>query len=167
MTRTRLDAPAHLHGKRAAQVHNGGRGEASRAGWWGFKSRHPDHRDPVAIRLLEFCFVDMEMFHVKPSETEAGLSLRELQASIEATFGERDRTRGVDGTFRWWVEEVGEVAKALRQRHPAELEHELGDALAWLTSVANLVDVDLERAAARFMDSCPRCGQSPCTCPIA
>jgi NTP pyrophosphatase (non-canonical NTP hydrolase) len=109
----------------------------------------------------------MEMFHVKPSETEAGLPLRDLQASIAATFGERDRTRGVDGTFRWWVEEVGEVAKALRRRDPAELEHELGDALAWLTSVANLVDVDLERAVARFMDSCPRCGKSPCICPMA
>jgi NTP pyrophosphatase (non-canonical NTP hydrolase) len=132
----------------------------------GFESRHPDHRDPQPFDY-GVCFVDMEMFHVKPSETEAGLLLRKLQASIEATFGERDRTRGVDGTFRWWVEEVGEVAKALRQRDPAELEHELGDALAWLISVANLVDVDLERAAARFMDTCPRCGQSPCTCPIA
>jgi MazG nucleotide pyrophosphohydrolase domain len=42
----------------------------------------------------------------------------------------RDRARGVDGTFRWWVEEVGEVAKALRGGDPAALEHELGDALA-------------------------------------
>jgi NTP pyrophosphatase (non-canonical NTP hydrolase) len=109
----------------------------------------------------------MEMFHVKPSETGAGLSLRDLQARIEATFGDRDRTRGVDGTFRWFVEEVGEVAKALRERDPAELEHEVGDALAWLTSVANLVGVDLERAAARFTDGCPRCGQSPCGCPMA
>jgi NTP pyrophosphatase (non-canonical NTP hydrolase) len=107
------------------------------------------------------------MFHVKPSETEAGLSLREFQARIEATFGERDRARGVDGTFRWWVEEVGEVAKALRQRDLAELEHEIGDALAWLASVANLVGVDLERAAVRFANGCPRCGQSPCRCPTA
>ena len=104
---------------------------------------------------------------MKPGEREAALSLRELQASIEATFGERDRARGVDGTFRWWVEEVGEVAKALRRRDQAELEHELGDALAWLTSVANLVGVDLERAATRFADGCPRCGQSPCRCPTA
>jgi NTP pyrophosphatase (non-canonical NTP hydrolase) len=104
---------------------------------------------------------------VKPSEPEGRLSLGELQARIEATFGERDRARGVDGTFRWWVEEVGEVAKALRERDPAELEHELGDALAWLTSVANLVGVDLERAAGRFVNGCPRCGQSPCRGPNA
>jgi NTP pyrophosphatase (non-canonical NTP hydrolase) len=96
-----------------------------------------------------------------------GLSLAELQARIEATFGERDRARGVDGTFRWWVEEVGEVAKALRRRDPAELEHELGDALAWLVSVANAVGVDLDRAVARFADGCPRCHHSPCTCPLA
>jgi NTP pyrophosphatase (non-canonical NTP hydrolase) len=116
---------------------------------------------------MHHAFVDKELFHVKHRETEGRLSLYELQARIEATFGERDRARGVDGTFRWLVEEVGEVAKALRKRDPAELQHEIGDALAWLTSVANLVDVDLERAASRFVDGCPRCGSSPCTCPTA
>jgi NTP pyrophosphatase (non-canonical NTP hydrolase) len=95
------------------------------------------------------------------------MRLAELQAGIEATFGERDRKRGVDGTFRWFVEEVGEVAKALRERDPDELAHELGDALAWLVSVANVVGVDLERAAGRFADGCPRCGASPCACPMA
>jgi NTP pyrophosphatase (non-canonical NTP hydrolase) len=109
----------------------------------------------------------MGMFHVKPRENEEELSLRSLQAQIAATFGDRDRARGVDGTFRWFVEEVGEVAKALRRRDPAELEHEVGDALAWLTSVANLLGVDLERAASRFAKGCPRCGQSPCRCPVA
>ena len=37
------------------------------------------------------------------------MELGDLQATIEATFGARDRARGADGTFRWWVEEVGEV----------------------------------------------------------
>jgi len=97
----------------------------------------------------------------------SGVELRDLQARIEATFGARDRARGVDGTFRWWVEEVGEVAKALRQRDPAALEHELGDALAWLVSVANVAGVDLEQAAARYADGCPRCHHTPCTCPPA
>ncbi len=103
---------------------------------------------------------------VPPREGQ-GLSLAELQASIEAAFGERDRARGVDGTFRWWVEEVGEVAKAIRRRDPGELQHELGDALAWLVSVANAVGVDLDQAAARFASGCPRCHRSPCTCPPA
>ncbi len=95
------------------------------------------------------------------------MELAEFQARIEATFGERDRARGVDGTFRWWVEEVGEVAKALRRRDQAELEHELGDALAWLASVAGTLGVDLEKAVARYADGCPRCRRSPCGCPLA
>ena len=95
------------------------------------------------------------------------MELGHLQATIEATFGARDRARGADGTFRWWVEEVGEVAKALRAADPLGLEHELGDALAWLVSVANVTGVDLERAAARYASGCPRCHHTPCTCPPA
>jgi NTP pyrophosphatase (non-canonical NTP hydrolase) len=93
------------------------------------------------------------------------MELAEFQARIEATFGERDRARGVDGTFRWFVEEVGEVAKALRHGDHAELEHEVGDALAWLASVASIAGVDLAKAAARYADGCPRCRRSPCACP--
>ena len=93
------------------------------------------------------------------------MELAELQHRIEALYGARDRARGVDGTFRWWVEEVGEVAKALRGRDPAALEHELGDALAWLASVANLVGVDLGKAVSRYAGDCPRCGATPCACP--
>jgi NTP pyrophosphatase (non-canonical NTP hydrolase) len=92
------------------------------------------------------------------------VELAELQNRIEALYGSRDRARGVDGTFRWWVEEVGEVAKALRGGDPAALEHELGDALAWLASVANLVGVDLEEAVGRYAGDCPRCGATPCRC---
>ena len=95
------------------------------------------------------------------------MELAELQHRIEALYGSRDRARGVDGTFRWWVEEVGEVAKALRGRDPAALEHELGDALAWLASVANLVEVDLAKAVSRYAGDCPRCGATPCACPVA
>jgi NTP pyrophosphatase (non-canonical NTP hydrolase) len=95
------------------------------------------------------------------------VELAELQHRIEALYGSRDRARGVDGTFRWWVEEVGEVAKALRGGDPAALEHELGDALAWLASVANLVGVDLAKAVGRYAGACPRCGATPCACPMA
>ncbi len=94
------------------------------------------------------------------------MDIATLQALLEATYGARDRRRGADGTFRWWVEEVGEVAKALRGRDLAQLEHELGDALAWLASLANTVGVDLERAVARYADGCPRCGRRPCACPF-
>ena len=100
------------------------------------------------------------------------MEISEFQRVIRETYLERDLARGVDGTFRWMVEEVGELAKALRglpgaEPVPAELAHEAADVLAWLTSVANLAGVDLEAAAARYADGCPRCHASPCACPAA
>jgi NTP pyrophosphatase (non-canonical NTP hydrolase) len=94
------------------------------------------------------------------------MELAELQDVIRRTFLERDAVRGVDGSFRWLVEEVGELAKALREGGPEALHHEAGDVLAWLASVANLAGIDLESAAARYANGCPRCGQIPCACPV-
>jgi len=89
-----------------------------------------------------------------------------LQAQISATFGARDRARGPDGTFRRLVEEVGEVAKAMRARDRAALALELSDVVAWTVSVAVLCGVDLNAALGRYEAGCPRCGASPCRCPL-
>jgi len=94
------------------------------------------------------------------------MDLGELQRVIRDTYLERDRARGADGTFRWMVEEVGELARALRDGDRAELHHEAGDVLAWLVSVANVAGVDLDAAAARYAAGCPRCGERPCACPM-
>gem|GEM_PF-304221 len=94
-----------------------------------------------------------------------GLDLGALQQAIARTFGARDRARGMDGTFRRLVEEVGEVAKSLRHRDRRALALELSDVLAWTVSVAVLGGVDLARVARRYGAGCPRCGASPCRCP--
>ncbi len=93
------------------------------------------------------------------------MDLAALEARIAATFGARDRARGVDGTFRRLVEEVGEVARALRSGERESLALELSDLVAWTLSVAALCGVDLARAVARYARGCPRCGRSPCRCP--
>jgi NTP pyrophosphatase (non-canonical NTP hydrolase) len=93
------------------------------------------------------------------------VDLSELQDVVRRTYLARDTARGVDGTFRWMVEEVGELARAIRDGERASATHEVGDVLAWLTSVANLVGVDLSEAVARYAEGCPRCGGSPCACP--
>jgi NTP pyrophosphatase (non-canonical NTP hydrolase) len=92
------------------------------------------------------------------------MHLAALQRTIRETYGERDAGRGLDGTFRWLTEEVGELAKAIRGGDPADLHHEVGDVLAWLTSVADLAGVDLEKAAHRYADGCPRCRARSCRC---
>lgn len=89
-----------------------------------------------------------------------------LQAQIAATFGARDRARGTDGTFRRLVEEVGELAKAIRASDPAVLALELSDVVAWTVSVAVLCGVDLDDALRRYGPGCPKCGASPCHCPL-
>jgi NTP pyrophosphatase (non-canonical NTP hydrolase) len=93
------------------------------------------------------------------------MELSEFQDVVRRTFLERDVARGVDGTFRWMVEEVGELARSLRDGGMPERIHEVGDVLAWLASVANLTGVDLEEAASRYAGGCPTCGRIPCTCP--
>lgn len=92
------------------------------------------------------------------------MDIIELQETLRRTYLGRDSRRGADATFRWLTEEVGELAKALRTGDRANLEHEFGDVLAWLTSLANLTGVELEDAAARYAHGCPKCGESPCTC---
>jgi NTP pyrophosphatase (non-canonical NTP hydrolase) len=94
------------------------------------------------------------------------MEMRTLQESMARLYGARDAERGRDATFRWLTEEVGELAKALRTGDRANLEHEFGDVLAWLASLANLEDIDLERAVARYASACPRCGKAPCACPF-
>ena len=92
------------------------------------------------------------------------MDLGDIQATLRATYLERDRARGVDATFRWLVEEVGELARAMRRDDRANLREEVGDVLAWLGSLANLLEVDLDDAASRFANGCPKCGASPCRC---
>lgn len=92
------------------------------------------------------------------------MELRELQAIIRATYGEQDRERGLAGTFAWFVEEVGELSRAIfREDHDARVL-EFSDALAWLVTLADLSGVDLAEAASRYAQGCPKCGSSPCTC---
>lgn len=92
------------------------------------------------------------------------MEIREFQRWMEERYGERDRKRGTDRTFAWFVEEVGEVSRALRKGTKADLEHEIGDAFAWLVSVANLEGVDVEAALTRYAAGCPKCGKTPCAC---
>ncbi|HEY0521160.1 MAG TPA: MazG nucleotide pyrophosphohydrolase domain-containing protein [Ilumatobacteraceae bacterium] len=92
------------------------------------------------------------------------MELEEFQRLIEATFGERDRARGVPSSVAWLAEEVGELAQAVRKGSHDDRVHEFADVLAWLASLANQVGVDLTEAAARYADGCPRCRSIPCTC---
>ena len=92
-------------------------------------------------------------------------SLGQLQQVIRETYDSKDRRRGVEGTFMWFMEEVGELAAALRSGSPQEQAEEFADVLAWLATMANMVGIDLEKAAQeKYGAGCPGCGKRPCAC---
>ena len=92
------------------------------------------------------------------------VTIDEFQELIERIYFERDNARGVAGTFMWFLEEVGELAHALRAGEREHLQEEFADVLAWLSTLASISRVRLSEAARRYASGCPYCGQAPCAC---
>lgn len=115
------------------------------------------------------------------------MNLRDFQNLIRKMYFEKDVARGVSGTYMWLAEELGELASDLRKveqlrladaadenvasklaHAEANLKTEFADVLAWLATIANIVDVDLSDAlAAKYGEGCPGCGNLVCDCPDA
>ena len=92
------------------------------------------------------------------------MHVREFQDVMRRIYFHRDSERGVAGTFQWLVEEVDELGETLKKKMKV-MEDEFADVLAWLASLANVVNVDLEKAAiAKYDNTCPKCEQTPCEC---
>jgi NTP pyrophosphatase (non-canonical NTP hydrolase) len=96
------------------------------------------------------------------------MTLTELQSLIARMYSSKDAARGVEGTFMWLMEEVGELASALREGTHEELEAEFADVLAWLATIANVAGVDLDAAVrTKYGHGCPGCGQMVCGCDLS
>ncbi len=93
------------------------------------------------------------------------MTIGDFQDLMARIYLDRDARRGVHATFSWLVEEVGELSRALRTGHDEALREEMADVLAWLCSLANLTGVDLEEAASKYANGCPKCSRKPCRCP--
>ena len=74
------------------------------------------------------------------------ITLTEFQQLIRQMYLEKDIARGIDGTFMWLMEEVGELASALRNGSHEERTLEFADVLAWLATIARNRAVDRLRA---------------------
>ena len=93
------------------------------------------------------------------------VEIREFQEKIEAIYFERDSERGLAGTHMWFMEEVGELTRALRRDERDELEGEFADVFAWLSTLASIAEIDLEEAVRKKYEAgCPRCDATPCAC---
>ncbi len=79
------------------------------------------------------------------------ITIREFQELIKNRYFETDSARGIAKTFLWLSEEFGELAHALGkyERGDADLDNlgeEFADVLAWLTTLANITEIDLTAA---------------------
>jgi NTP pyrophosphatase (non-canonical NTP hydrolase) len=92
-------------------------------------------------------------------------TLAGMQQLIRDLYGAKDARRGIEGTFMWFMEEVGELSAALRSGGREELALEFADVLAWLVTLANVAGIDLEDAVrAKYGQGCPYCHGVPCAC---
>jgi NTP pyrophosphatase (non-canonical NTP hydrolase) len=84
---------------------------------------------------------------------------------MKRLYFERDSARGTYGTFNWLVDEVQELGEELKGNDREATEKEFADVIAWLASLANIMGIDLEKAAlAKYPNKCPKCYLSPCQC---
>jgi NTP pyrophosphatase (non-canonical NTP hydrolase) len=78
------------------------------------------------------------------------MQINEFQRLIARRYKKRDKERGVPRTFLWFIEEVGELATALASKDKANTEEEFADVFAWLCTLANITDVNLEKACGKY-----------------
>ena len=78
------------------------------------------------------------------------MDIRQFQSLIAERYEKRDRQRGIPTTFMWFVEEVGELATALASNDKDNKEEEFADVFAWLCTLANISDVDIEKACEKY-----------------
>ncbi len=80
------------------------------------------------------------------------MEIREFQQLIRDKYEKRDRQRGTPATFMWFIEEVGELATALSGQDNDNKKEEFADVLAWLCTLANINDIELEEACKKYID---------------
>ena len=92
------------------------------------------------------------------------MNISEAQNLIFEIYGKKDRNRGTAGTFMYLIEEVGELATAIREESKEQIASEFADVLAWTLSVASLEGIDIEKAFKEKYLVCDGCGMIPCKC---
>ena len=81
------------------------------------------------------------------------MHVREFQDIIARKYKARDKERGVSRTFMWFIEEVGELSTALVSGDMVNAEEEFADVFAWLCTLANISDIDLETACRKYSEN--------------
>lgn len=92
-------------------------------------------------------------------------TLTEFQNLMKTLYEKRDQKRGIEKSLMWLQTELGELFEAYLKDDKRIIEEEVADILAWLCSVCNLLDINLNHAAwEKYPYHCPKCKKAPCYC---
>jgi NTP pyrophosphatase (non-canonical NTP hydrolase) len=92
------------------------------------------------------------------------VNLNQYQELIKKIYFQKDSKRGLEKTFNWLIEEIGEFSRAIRKKDKEKIKEEFADCLAWLLSVGSILGIDAEDAMGKYTKGCPKCGDTPCSC---
>ncbi|MBS7642474.1 nucleotide pyrophosphohydrolase [Candidatus Bathyarchaeota archaeon] len=90
---------------------------------------------------------------------------RNLQEAMRMIYFDKDKGRGIWATYLHLLEESIELGRAISSGSKSEIASEAADVAAWLASICNLLDIDLEDALrSKYGCGCPKCRSTPCRC---
>ena len=95
------------------------------------------------------------------------MRLSELQTLLKKLYLHKDLNRGINSTYIWLIEEIGELATLLnaQELEKTKISEELADIIAWTISIANILNIDIEEAIVdKYPNKCIKCNSSPCNC---
>lgn len=92
------------------------------------------------------------------------MDFSEFQEIIKKIYYKRDSEREITKNFLWLIEELGELSEAMRHEDREMIISEFADVIAWTSSIANLLNIDLNEAAKKYLNGCPKCRKTPCGC---
>ena len=93
------------------------------------------------------------------------MHIHEFQNLMRRLYFRRDSERGALGTYEWLTDEVEELGDALKVNDKKGMEEEFADVIAWLASLANVLNIDLEKETlTKYDNRCPKCRRAPCRC---
>ena len=93
------------------------------------------------------------------------LKINEFQQLMKNIYLKRDQQQGLERTFIHLIEEIGELAECLNSKDKKVIQSEIADIVAWIFSIANLLEIDVESSLLnKYPNQCPRCKSNPCIC---
>ena len=95
------------------------------------------------------------------------MKISDFQNLMRELYFHRDSERGINRTFIWLVEEIGELANLIKYEkiEKKHISEEIADIIAWTNSLANLLDINIEKALSeKYPKKRLKCNSSPCQC---